>query len=264
MHYPGGIAASLGLLVLLVSAINFAKLDIPHARSTRGKYGASFAVFAFTIAILSIPLAAYLIWRALLLDLGLVYAWMLLPIALIILAHMLTGDMATDPRTGRPRRMLPFIKPVCLFSSISGRLLLNGLPVSGARLIRSVNPCRSKSDETTTNAHGYFHFKALFGYPITAYLPQEYATTQQIQVVHQGTRYTLWSGAKRDTEENSEARGQLLKVTCELSREETLKKVNGNWLFSLCTWDAQADPEYDFDKGLIENGQGGKKESADN
>ncbi len=130
---------------------------------------------------------------------------------------------------------------VCLFSSMSGVITLDGEPVVNARLVRTVELSSPGVDETTTDSQGYFEFPAVFKRTITKILPQEYASNQDIMVVHDGKQYRMWSAVKRTPEENSESRGKPLVVKCELNSQETMIKVNNSPIFSLCTWDVEPD-----------------------
>lgn len=97
------------------------------------------------------------------------------------------------------------------------------------------------SDETTTDDSGHFELPAVFERTVTKYLPQEFASNQEIVVDYNSKEYRIWSGVKRKPEENIESRGKPLVVACELNSEETLIKVNNSPIFSLCKWDVTPD-----------------------
>ncbi|WP_196140811.1 DUF6795 domain-containing protein [Aliikangiella sp. G2MR2-5] len=130
---------------------------------------------------------------------------------------------------------------VCLFSKMSGVILMDGKPASGVRLVRTVNLSSDKVDETTTDENGNFEFPAVFERTITKYLPQEFVSNQEIVATYKGNDYRIWSAVKRRPEENVESKGKPLVVTCELNSEETLIKVSNSPIFSLCTWDVEPD-----------------------
>ena len=136
---------------------------------------------------------------------------------------------------------------VCLFSGMSGVIKLDGKPVSGARLVRTVKKDKKNADEVITDENGYFEFKPIFERTLTKYLPMEFVVSQQIDVFYQDGKFEMWSGVKREPEENTESRGGPLVVECELSSEEELKVVNGSPIFSLCKWDAEPDPKIDIE-----------------
>jgi Domain of unknown function (DUF6795) len=130
---------------------------------------------------------------------------------------------------------------VCLFSKISGVILIDGIPVKNAKLVRTVNLSSKETDETRTDDNGHFEMPAVFARTITKYLPQEFSSNQEIIVHYNNKAYRIWSAVKRKPEENIEARGKPLVVKCELSGEETMIKVNNSPIFSLCTWDIEPD-----------------------
>lgn len=132
---------------------------------------------------------------------------------------------------------------VCLFSAMTGVIKLDGKPVSGARLVRTVKKEKKNADETITDNNGYFEFDAIFSRTITKYLPMEFVVNQQINVFYNDKEYEMWSGVKREPEENAESRGKPLVVECELNREVSLIEVNGSPIFSLCSWDVEPDPK---------------------
>jgi len=130
---------------------------------------------------------------------------------------------------------------VCPFSHISGVIKLDGEPVANARLVRTVDLSGPETDETSTDENGHFEFPAVFKRTVTKYLPQEFASSQEIIVHYKDKEYRIWSAVKRKPEENIESRGKPLVVQCELNSEETMIKVNNSPIFSLCTWDVVPD-----------------------
>jgi len=132
---------------------------------------------------------------------------------------------------------------VCLFSGMTGVIKLDGKPVSGAKLVRVVNKEKDITDEVITDEKGYFEFKPIYSRTITKFLPMEFVVSQKIDVFYKGAKYEMWSGVKREPEENTESRGAPLVIECELTAEEELKIVNGTSIFSLCKWDAEPDPK---------------------
>jgi hypothetical protein len=150
---------------------------------------------------------------------------------------------------------------VCLFSAMSGVITLNGKPVANALLKRTVDLSKPKTDETRTDELGRFEFPAAFERTITKFLPQEFVAGQTIVVYYQGKEYELWSGVKRQPEENVESRGKPLVVQCELSTEKKHIRVNVGPISSLCTWDVEPDPKLEFDQ-LFDPGTDGDSESV--
>jgi len=130
---------------------------------------------------------------------------------------------------------------VCLFSNISGVILIDGKPVKNAKLVRTVDLSGKEIDEARTDENGHFEMPAVFARTITKYLPQEFSSYQEIVVHYNNTAYRIWSAVKRKPEENIEARGKPLIIKCELNSEETMIKVNNSPIFSLCIWDVEPD-----------------------
>ncbi|WP_019602288.1 DUF6795 domain-containing protein [Teredinibacter turnerae] len=138
----------------------------------------------------------------------------------------------------------------CLFSSISGVITHNGVPVAGATLKRSASKAHTSGeivDEATTDVKGYFSMPALYERNVIArVLPMEFAISQKIVLTYNGNEYDMWTGVKRKREENAEANGEPLIVQCDLTNERKLKQVNGNPIFSICTWGAEEDAPLDI------------------
>lgn len=130
---------------------------------------------------------------------------------------------------------------VCLFSKISGTIVLNGRPVANALVVRKVNLNKDKVDQAATDEKGYFEMPAVFQRTVTKFLPQEFVVKQDITVRYQDKDYDIWSGVKRTPEENAESRGEDLVVFCELTKEKYFKQVNGSPVIGRCTWNAEAD-----------------------
>lgn len=135
---------------------------------------------------------------------------------------------------------------VCLFSQISGVITLDGRPAANARIIRTANLSRDKVDETYTDENGYFEMPPVFQRTVAKFLPQEFTAKQTINVEYDGNNYVIWRGVKRDPGENTEARGENLVVTCELSNDEDLIIIDGAPIFTLCNWDVEEDKPKDI------------------
>lgn len=132
---------------------------------------------------------------------------------------------------------------VCLFSKISGVITFKGKPAANALLVRTASLSKDRIDETRTDENGYFEMPAVFERTVTKFLPQEFVARQVIEVNYNDQKIDIWSGVKRTSEENSEARGGKLEVSCELAQEELdLIEVNGSPIFSRCIWDVEPDP----------------------
>lgn len=158
--------------------------------------------------------------------------WVNLLLTVVLTVMISNGALSMDMKD---------VGKVCLFSKISGVIVLDGKPVANAKLIRTVNLSSAETDETTTDEKGYFELPAIFTRTITKFLPQEFASSQEIVVHFKEKEYRIWSAVKRKPEENVESRGKPLIVQCELNSEETMIKVNNAPIFSLCTWDVKPD-----------------------
>ncbi|WP_295802228.1 carboxypeptidase-like regulatory domain-containing protein [uncultured Microbulbifer sp.] len=135
---------------------------------------------------------------------------------------------------------------VCTFSAISGVILHDGQPVSGARVIRVTDYQKKKQDETVTDSEGYFELPAVYERHVVNLLPQEFVVGQLINVSHNEEEFKIWSGVKRKREENAESRGKPLVVTCELTREDEIIKVDGQPFITKCKWDVDPDVKEDI------------------
>jgi hypothetical protein len=67
-------------------------------------------------------------------------------------------------------------------------------------------------------------------------------------VHYQNMKYEIWSAVKRSRDENTEARGKSLRVTCELTDEGKSILVHGAPIHGLCVWDVEPDPPIDWEK----------------
>lgn len=130
---------------------------------------------------------------------------------------------------------------VCLFSNISGVILMDGKPAANALVKRKVEFSGTQEDETRTDDNGHFELPVIFDRTLTKHLPQEFTVGQEIIVTYKNKEYSIWSGVKRKYDENSESRGKPLVVTCELNSERKFVQVNNQPIFSLCTWDVKPD-----------------------
>jgi hypothetical protein len=140
------------------------------------------------------------------------------------------------------------IGKVCLFSSISGVITLNGKPAAGAKLIRTADRDGVKTDETVTDKNGFFEFPAMFERTITKHLPMEFVASQKIVAHYDGKEYKIWSGVKRKKEENVESRGKPLVVSCELNSEIKYIDIGATFIHSLCIWDVISDQPTNWEK----------------
>ncbi len=130
---------------------------------------------------------------------------------------------------------------VCLFSKMEGVIKLDGVPVNNAKLVRTVNLTKDKTDEAVTDQNGYFKFDAIFARTITKLLPMEFVSNQEVWAHYRGKEYRIWMSVKREPDENSESQGKPFIVECELNSKERIFDVDGSPIFTLCTWDVKPD-----------------------
>lgn len=128
------------------------------------------------------------------------------------------------------------IGKACTFSAMSGVILNNGKPVKNAIVKRETHWQKKVSDETTTDEKGYFEFPVRFERSIAAILPQEFVVSQKIFVLHEGKSHEIWSGVKRNKEENVETDGGPIVATCYLEKEEKMIFVNRQPFWTKCVW----------------------------
>jgi hypothetical protein len=135
---------------------------------------------------------------------------------------------------------------MCLFSGISGIIMLDGKPVENARLVRSVDKAHTKgkkADTTTTDINGYFEMPPIYDRSIIGkVLPMQFAVGQSIIVTVDGVDYRMWGGVKEERKENAESDGNPLVVKCNLDVEPTLINVRGGFFETLCSWDVKEVP----------------------
>ncbi len=148
-------------------------------------------------------------------------------------------------------------KNLCLFSSISGTITLNGQVIKNAKIKRVVDKAHSKGskiDETTTDDQGRFAMPAIFDSSVVGkVLPMEFAVPQYIYVTYKGKEYEIWYGVKARSEENAESRGKPLNVSCELEKETEVIWVDGSVFHTKCTWDVIPDDRSDENEPLFDD-----------
>lgn len=130
------------------------------------------------------------------------------------------------------------IGKVCLFSETHGEVVLNGKPVSNAKVIRSIIwQHETIEDEISTKQDGSFHFAPKFSNTISKFLPGETVISQEIKIYHESKEYEAWITTKRDYEENSELNGKPLNLVCDLADESTSKEVGVRVVLGICRWE---------------------------
>lgn len=131
---------------------------------------------------------------------------------------------------------MSFFNPTrtCVFSEVKARLILDGKPVVGTKVIRQWNWNKKKTDESVTDESGYVYFPAVFESSVARLLPAELVIGQQLSVEINGENKVFWSNGKREPEENAEYGGAQFSVVCELSDEEVLIEEYGSLMVTMC------------------------------
>jgi hypothetical protein len=125
----------------------------------------------------------------------------------------------------------------CVFSEVTGVVLLDGKPAAGATVRRHFEYRDKRSDETMTNDEGRFALPALHERSLARLLPAEFVVAQAIIVEYQGQQYRIWSNTKRRPEPDSELGDRPLRLRCELSAPLTVHRQFGSILRTSCVWE---------------------------
>lgn len=116
---------------------------------------------------------------------------------------------------------------VCLYSEVSGVVMLYGEPIAGAEVIRSAT-WREKlyTDTVTTDTYGRFQFDPMFALSVLHkyVLPIEPYISQTMIIRYQGKEHLAWKVSKRGYELNDEFTDHRAHpLSCELSAEPAMK-----------------------------------------
>lgn len=128
-----------------------------------------------------------------------------------------------------------------LFSRMSGTVYIDGVPAANAMLVRTVNFGGVERDRFEADEQGQFELPAMYEANLDQINPEDLVVGQEVIVEYQGRRYPLWSAAKRNPQENSEARGGELEVECDLAGLNQLVQIDGQPIFTPCRWNVQPD-----------------------
>ncbi|WP_444892611.1 DUF6795 domain-containing protein [Microbulbifer sp. JMSA004] len=121
----------------------------------------------------------------------------------------------------------------CTFSEMKIKLTLNGKPISGAQITRSIQWQKEWVDTFTSDEDGVAVLPAKFSNSLTQVLPVEFVVSQAIDVNYEDKNYEIWVYAKRNPGENSEM-GKPFNLTCELTDETRLEEVFDSALLTSC------------------------------
>lgn len=132
---------------------------------------------------------------------------------------------------------------VFTFSKVSGQLLSEGKPVSGARVSRLTEYHELEIEETMTDQDGRFQFDSKTTQRGFTLFSSEFVVAQSIRVATASGEYVIWSNTKRSVAENSELGGQALKLRCNLQDGLKVFRDYGSILRTNCTWDSERSSE---------------------
>jgi len=128
---------------------------------------------------------------------------------------------------------------IVISSPFEGRILFGGKPLAGARIERTVKwkDETGMTDATTTDENGRF---ALPLVTESAKLPKltQFVAHQEISVIHNDTKYTIWVMGKLGKELYSELGGKPENFRCELTDDLMRVETDDGLLGTLCKWDA--------------------------
>ncbi|WP_299005090.1 DUF6795 domain-containing protein [uncultured Shewanella sp.] len=114
---------------------------------------------------------------------------------------------------------------------------MNGQAASGAIITRSIQWRKEWLDTFIADEVGMVYLPAKVSYSLTQVLPVEFLSAQKITVEYQGRSYKVWVYAKRDPVENSELKGKVLQLRCELSDELVGQTLLEPYLKTSCQFD---------------------------
>ncbi len=123
---------------------------------------------------------------------------------------------------------------VYIFSEVDGVVLMNGKPVSGAKVIRTADyKDKVHTDEVITDEQGRFHFDDIYTYSMRL---SETAVLQRIKIYYEGENYLAWELLKRHDGRYGEINDpdtlaqsiQKLKIICELTGDQDSEQYFGS------------------------------------
>lgn len=130
---------------------------------------------------------------------------------------------------------------MCLFSSFTCHITLNGEPVKGAKIIRKVdvkNEDNGKfSDEALTDSQGNFSFPTMTA-PFKTPALAELMIVQDMYVHYENKEYYIWTHTKMNAEEFADFGGTPENITCELTNQMKGRKLDLAIVVVSClSWD---------------------------
>lgn len=142
---------------------------------------------------------------------------------------------------------LDFMK-VYIFSEVDGVVLMQGKPVSGAKVVRTADYKDKIYTETVvSDEQGRFHFNDISVFSMRLF---ETVIWQKINIIFQEKKYLAWEQLKRNDIQYGELNDpetparlvKKLNLKCELTNDQNNKQVIGTGLWrrtthGLCVWD---------------------------
>ncbi|PCJ52837.1 MAG: hypothetical protein COA79_23255 [Planctomycetota bacterium] len=113
-----------------------------------------------------------------------------------------------------------------LSSKIKGNVLLDGKPVEGATLKRTVGFQKKIIDETISNSMGEFSFPEVIKFSLWGWLPHNPSVTQFILIWYKDIEYQAWGYQKGNYDDDGELFGRKMNLRCDLANENMLHKVS--------------------------------------
>lgn len=124
----------------------------------------------------------------------------------------------------------------CTFSDTELTLLKDGAPLANVEVTRSVEWKKLEVDKFLTDERGRVSLPAKSEISARRIMPMEFVSFQQIEVLVDGELIEIWNYSKRKPDLNSEAGGEPLRLTCDLSAESVTQRVFGSAVTTMCTW----------------------------
>ena len=137
---------------------------------------------------------------------------------------------------------------IYIFSEVDGVVLLEGKPVSGAKVVRTADyKDKLYTDRVITDAQGRFHFKDIYIYSMRLFGTN---ILQKIVILYEGQEYLAWELMKGHDNQHGEltdpeipdAPIKKLRLSCELTGDQNSKQrikfiLGDRMIYGLGRWD---------------------------
>lgn len=128
---------------------------------------------------------------------------------------------------------------VVLFSRVEGRILFEGKPASGAKIIRryTIDTPSFVEDSCTVGEDGAFQLPVIIKKNVRTTPLVQFVVHQELYVDFNAKRFEIWLHGKMDKSENSEYGGTFMQIECELTKEPQNRKLDiGDYIYTNCVW----------------------------